>query len=950
MTLRTCLALFLLALPQPAATATLSPDMVSPGFSGVGVPTTAWDTTVVASPQLRSAEVRSIELEDYDRWRSVVETGLSPDGSWATHAYRQRDTDATLTVQNLESGATHEVERGSSATFSDDSRFLHFTLAAPADDSSRSDPTREAALLNLDSGERWSWTGVASLAFSPGGSHLAVHKRQGERDADHSGAPLILRDLAGGEEELLGHVDQFAFNEAGTHLAYTVSAPDRQGNGLVLVRLSDGARQVLDNAREDYRRLTWDEDEDHGGRLAVLRGLEVEGMVEEANTLLAWADPTGGATEPRTLAPDDVGEGRVISERSTLTWSRDGSLLYFGLRDQRPEPPEFDDDERADVDIWHWADDRIQSAQMVQANRDRNRTDTGVLHLSEGRFVEISDSTLTAVRISPDGRRVVAEDNRAWVHDWHPQYSDLYSVDPASGERSLFLERQLRTLGFSPDGAHFLYWKDDHVWAYVLASDQHVNLTEATPISFVNEEFDRLGEKPPHGVAGWVANGRGVLLESRHDLWLVPLDGGEGRSITGEQGAESEIRYRYLQLDPDEEWIDLDEPIYLTSFGEDDKRAGFARLDGDRLEPLVHEDRWFGRLARAEHSDRVLFTQESFRESTDLWTATLGADLADREQLTDANPHQDEFLWGDRILFEFVTVRGDTLQGTLAIPDDHVPGERRPMLVNYYEQNSHNLNRYPGVSWAHRPQFARYLSHGYMVMQPDVAFHTGDTHSQMLDAVVAATEKVIEMGYADPDRIGLQGHSFSGQGSAHISTQTDRFAAILAGAAATNLVADFNQLWKSAGTNQHRYDTYGQGRFATNPYDDLELYISQSAVHHAASMDTPLLILHGTDDGSVEWLQAVEFYNALRFHEKPVILLSYPGEGHGLREWANQRDFQIRMNQFFDHHLAEAPAPDWMLHGVPHLDKPYHVLEGAPPSASGTDAAVADDADNRGRR
>ena len=34
---------------------------------------------------------------------------------------------------------------------------------------------------------------------------------------------------------------------------------------------------------------------------------------------------------------------------------------------------------------------------------------------------------------------------------------------------------------------------------------------------------------------------------------------------------------------------------------------------------------------------------------------------------------------------------------------------------------------------------------------------------------------------------------------------------------ATNLVADFNQLWKSSGTNQHRYDIYGQGRFGTNP-------------------------------------------------------------------------------------------------------------------------------------
>jgi len=223
--------------------------------------------------------------------------------------------------------------------------------------------------------------------------------------------------------------------------------------------------------------------------------------------------------------------------------------------------------------------------------------------------------------------------------------------------------------------------------------------------------------------------------------------------------------------------------------------------------------------------------------------------------------------------------------------------------------------------YASSPQFAGFVSNGYLVMQPDVHFSTGASHSQMLDAVESAVRKVIEMGYADPDRVGLHGHSYSGQGSAFIATQSNMFSAIVAGAAATNLVSDFNQLWKSSGTNQHRYDTYGQGRFGTNPFDDLELYQSQSAVYNARTMDTPLLLLHGTNDGSVEWLQAVEFYNALRFNDKEVILLSYPGEGHGLTRFENQKDFLERMQAFFDHHLMGAPAPEWMERGVPYLDK-----------------------------
>jgi dipeptidyl aminopeptidase/acylaminoacyl peptidase len=86
-------------------------------------------------------------------------------------------------------------------------------------------------------------------------------------------------------------------------------------------------------------------------------------------------------------------------------------------------------------------------------------------------------------------------------------------------------------------------------------------------------------------------------------------------------------------------------------------------------------------------------------------------------------------------------------------------------------------------------------------------------------------------------------------------------------------------------------------------------------------MDTPLLLFHGTDDGSVEWLQAVEFYNALRLNNKQVILCSYPGEGHHLRKLENQIDYQTRMEQFIDHYLKDKPAPDWMLHGIPQLEK-----------------------------
>lgn len=81
------------------------------------------------------------------------------------------------------------------------------------------------------------------------------------------------------------------------------------------------------------------------------------------------------------------------------------------------------------------------------------------------------------------------------------------------------------------------------------------------------------------------------------------------------------------------------------------------------------------------------------------------------------------------------------------------------------------------------------------------------------------------------------------------------------------------------------------------------------------------MILHGTADGAVDWVQGLEFFNAARRNGKQVILLSYPDEPHHLGKKENQKDFQIRMKQYFDHYLKGAPGPKWMTEGLPQTRK-----------------------------
>jgi dipeptidyl aminopeptidase/acylaminoacyl peptidase len=907
-----------------------------------------------------SPERRPLTIAEYRLWRSISGAEISPDGRWAAWTYSLERGDDTLHVASLDSDAKHVVPLGSGARFSDDGRWVAYFLSLSFRDAERvrgdnTPVTRKAELLDLASGEKMTWDDATSFGFAKGSGHFFVKKRRPEAAgargaggqasgaARPQGSDLILRNLAEGYDELLGSVDEHGFNKAGTHLAYTVDAQDRDGNGLYLADLRAGTRRALDNAKERYARLTWSEE---GDALAVLRGDPPDKMVERSNMLLAWVGL--GTPNPRrhTFGPEagsGLPEGKVLSEKSGITWSEDLSTVFLGVKDQEERLESWPRDglPLADVNIWHWADDRIQAAQQQQASRDRDRTYLAAVHLAQGRMVPLADERMRTVELTRIGRWGIGRDDSDYVHDWKPNLADYYRVDTRTGERTPILQAHLRDLGLSPDGKHLLYWLDGHVWAYRLDEDRHVNLTASSPVDFTNQEHDYFGEKPPYGLAGWSGDGEAVLLNHRYDLWLQPLDGRPATNLTGGRGDREEVRFRYVRTDPEERAIDLTQPLLLSAYGEWSKKEGFFELRNGQLRELAWEDRKFGRPQKALDSDRYLFTVQTFRDFPDLWVS--GREFSDRKRVTTANPQQEEYLWGRRILFDYTNDDGIRLQGTLAIPDTYQEGQKLPMLVRFYEKHSQDLHLHPSPGYRHSPNFAGYVSNGYLVMQPDVHFRVGSSHSDMLECVEAAVKKVLEMGYADPAAVGLSGHSYSGGGGAYIATRSKMFAAVAHGAAPINLVSEFNQLFVGSGQNNHRYDIYGQGRYGTNPYDDFQLYWDQSPISGVETMDTPVLYLHGEDDPTVNWEQGLEWYNALRFLGKPIIWLSYPGEGHGLRKLENRIDFQYRLREFFDHHLKGAPAPGWMTGGVPFLGKERHLREfapevfAAPPASGGTE-------------
>ena len=948
------------------------------GSGHATAPSSRWTTLAlvsslasVALPVAAQTPLRTLTLDDYPRWSRVTDVQLSADGRWATYGYAPNEGEATLHVRELDGPALHEIERGSGPAFSDDSRWVAYFVNPPGSGGGRggraggggqrgqqpggrgqgggaANGERTLEIFDLQRGLRATVPDVQSFRFSPDSRFIAIEKRPAGNGASHVGRDLIIRELANGMSRNIGNVSAFAFNEPGTLLAYVVDAADRVGNGVYLLDPASGAVNPLDTDTLHYDRLTWN---DEGTALAVLRGETPAGREHRVNTLVAFTGLTGANAAVSTSgngngnggthtslsgstiavvydpsADPAFPRGMVLSELGSVSWGEDGSRIFVGIKAQRDSVHDGSADEpAANVEVWHWADERLQSVQKVQANADQRSTFAGVVHLRERRFVQLADEGMPRVTTTRDGRWAVGDRDAPYrmLFDEAGGLGDVVRINADTGERTTLVERIRFQLGTSPDGRWHTWFSNGTLWAQDIATGERTDLSAMAGVDFTNRNADRPGEKNAYGLAGWSKDGNSVLVNHAFDIWSIPLTGvGAAVNLTGGVGEREQIRFRIIRLDDDDDdpGIDTSQPIVLSAYAEWTKMSGYWTVGPTgEPRPVIWQDRAIGGIRKAKNADRVLFTAQTFEEFPDWWMSNTR--FANPVRITDANPQQKEYRWGKRVLVDYTDARGNKLQATLTLPAGYEPGRRYPMLVYFYERLSQNHHSYSMPTYDDRPHMSTYASDGYLVLMPDIVYDEGLPGSSALDDVTSAVRKVIELGYADPARIGAQGHSWGGYESSFIVTQTDMFAAVVTGAPLTNLESMHNILYKSSGGGNAPLIQWGQGRMGTVPWDDPEGYASQSPVRFVKNINTPFMILHGTADGAVDWNQGLEFYVAARREGKKVILLSYPDEPHHLGREENQKDFQVRMKQFFDHYLKDVPAPSWMTEGLPYLDR-----------------------------
>ena len=631
----------------------------------------------------------------------------------------------------------------------------------------------------------------------------------------------------------------------------------------------------------------------------------------------------------------------VVSEYAAPRWSADGAHLFLGVKEQEDEPPRSTEPQ-ANVDVWHWKDPEPQSVQMVRLAQERRSTLPAVLDVVSRKLLMLGDSGMRTVTPTENARWGIGRDDGPYRGEvaWGGSHGDYYRVDLATGARTLIAKKLTRTMGTSPDSKWFLYLKDGHVFAYNLDENRTLQVDASAGRSFVDADDDHPYERPVYGVAGWAKDGQSVLLYHKYDVWQLPLTAsGKAVNLTRGVGDAQQIQFRVVHLEGGGgrggrgggfggggggagASIDLTQPQLLSAYGEWTKKSGYYTLPpGQAPTPLLYADKQIGGVAKADSADRVIFTEQTFQEFPDYWVSDTR--FTAPKKVTDANPQLAEYAWGSKVLIDYTNSKGKRLQATLTLPAGYEPGKKYPMLVYFYEIMSNTHHTFSMPVYDDRPHMSEYASDGYLVLQPDVVYEIGKPGTSAVDCVTSAVKKVIALGYADPKHIGLQGHSWGGYQSSYIVTQTDIFAAVVTGAPPTNLISFYDELYKSTGTVQQGIMELGQVRMGDNvtPWTAHDLYEEQSPVYNVRKIKTPFMILQGTADGAVDWDQGLEFFNAARRNGKQVIFLSYPDEPHHLAKKENQKDFQIRMKQFFDHYLKGTPAPHWMTDGVPQVHK-----------------------------
>jgi dipeptidyl aminopeptidase/acylaminoacyl peptidase len=520
----------------------------------------------------------------------------------------------------------------------------------------------------------------------------------------------------------------------------------------------------------------------------------------------------------------DGGEAEQLTDVKTgvggFLWSPDGTQIAFTMTDPAADQEEKDRKAKNDARVVG-ENDKMSHLWVVQIARDAAGK-REPKRLTQGGF------TVNGWDWSPDGKSIVfAHVPSPLADDWTK--SDISIVDIAAAEVKSFAATRAAESAplYSPDGKWIAYNISDIPPTWAAVSRVAISPVSGGPAKTLAATFD---QQP--NLVGWSADGKGIYFAETEGtisrLSLLPLDGGA--------------------------------PVPLN--------AGMNQVLGAVL-----------------NASRTIFglSVQTWDSPPEAYVTPVGQWAP--VQVSHANADSPRYPLGKTEVLRWKAPDGLEIEGLLTYPVGYEKGKRFPLaLVIHGGPTGVFTQNYIAMRGVY--PIAAYAAEGWAVLRCNIRGSSGYgkafRHANARDwggkdyrDLMAGVDRVIAMGVADPERLGVMGWSYGGYMTSWIITQTKRFKAASIGAPVTNLMS-FNGTTDIPG--------FVPDYLGAEFWNDPETYRKHSAMFNIKGATTPTMIQQGEEDVRVPIGQGYELHNALKRQGVTVKMVVYPRQPHGLQE------------------------------------------------------------------
>ena len=520
---------------------------------------------------------------------------------------------------------------------------------------------------------------------------------------------------------------------------------------------------------------------------------------------------TGGEAEPLT---------DVKSAVSNFEWSPDGRWIAFTMADPKAEEEEKNDKAKND---FRWVDENVKMSRLyvIPIQKDANGK-------REPRKLTTENYNVGGFDWAPDGTRIVFSHTRTPVaNDWTT--SDVSIVEVASGKATVFANTPAAedSAQFSPDGK----------WIVMTVSDN-----------------------PPR----WAQSG---LIQ------IYSVAGGQPKPLSASYDGQPNFAG----------WSADGKRVYFSEAKGTGTQIYMIDVAANKIEEIKTTPAVYGAINLNRSGTMFGFVRQTSDTPPEVFVASVSN--FSPVQISHANADVKLPPLGKTEVIRWKSADGKDIEGLLTYPVGYQTGQKVPLILNIHGGPAGVFQQtFLGGRGVY--PLATFASKGYAILRPNPRGSSGygmefrranikDWGGADYQDLMTGVDKVIAMGVADPERLGVMGWSYGGFMTSWIVTQTQRFKAASAGAPVTNLMS----FTGTADIPAFVPDYFG-GQF----WEVMDAYQKHSAMFNVKGVKTPTMIQHGEADIRVPISQGYEFYNALKAQGVPTRMLVLPRQPHGPNE------------------------------------------------------------------